>query len=360
MSTIIIKDTLRQSVEAASGGLQTIVYTKKGQPCFMNVLTKFDLSQIDSSLSGAHPAFKVDDKELSQILIGTYQMRVIDGEMVSQPYSVPTRSVVSLQYAIQTARASGPGFHAITNAEWAALQCLAWKNQQYPKGANWLGYDFNDPSLYGVRVDGQPVGTNNGGGIIYTGSGPVEFRHNLAYNGISDLNGNVNERVTGLRSVYGEIQVLANNNAASSAHDLLDTSADWRAISGEDGSLILPDGNGTTANSIKLTSGSVASAADYTLTLTSALFQTTAIMNSTGKAVTSLALKKLQVLGLYPFTSTADGDFLISNKSVISYAMRGGHSNNGIGAGINALSLSALNTDMNQDISSRLAYYSVV
>ncbi|MDE4663436.1 hypothetical protein PXW78_27055, partial [Klebsiella pneumoniae] len=88
MATILIKDRLRQSVEAASGGLQTIVYTKKGQPCFMNVLAKFDLSEVDSSLSGTHPAFIVDDKEFSQILIGTYQMRVIDGEMVSQPYSV--------------------------------------------------------------------------------------------------------------------------------------------------------------------------------------------------------------------------------------------------------------------------------
>ncbi|HBR1089003.1 hypothetical protein ABDW86_14750 [Klebsiella pneumoniae] len=358
MSTIIIKDTLRQSVEAASGGLQTIVYTKKGQPCFMNVLTEFDLSQIDSSLSGAHPAFIVDGTELSQILIGTYQMRVIDGEMVSQPYSVPTGSGVSLPYAIQTARASGPGFHAITNAEWAALQCLAWKNQQYPKGANWRGYDFNDPSLYGVRTDGQPVGTNNGGGLIYTGSGPVEFRHNLAYNGISDLNGNINERVTGLRCVYGELQVLANNNAASSAHDLLDTSADWRAISGEDGSLISPDGNGTTANSVKLKSGSVASAADYTLTLAIPQFQTATILNSTGKAVTSLALKKLQILGLYPFLS-ADSDIFTINTSVIGYGMRGGNSNNGVGAGINVLSLSALSTDTYQGISSRLAYYPV-
>lgn len=356
MATILIKDRLRQSVEAASGGLQTIVYTKKGQPCFMNVLTKFNLSEIDSSLSGTHPAFIVDGKELSQILIGTYQMQVIDGEMVSQPYTVPTRNTVSLPYAIQTARASGPGFHAITNAEWAALQCLAWKNQQYPKGANLYGRDIDDPSLYGVRVDGQPAGTASGSGLIYTGSGPTEFRHNLAYNGISDLNGN--EHVSGLRCVYGELQVLANNDAASASHDLLDTSSDWRAISGIDGSLITPDGNGTTANSIKLKSGSVASAADYTLTLTSGRFQTTTILNSTGKAVTSLALKKLQVLGLYPFLSI-DSDVLLINASVIGYPQRGGHNSNAAAAGINTLVLSNLSINMGENISSRLAYYSV-
>ncbi len=38
MTTILIKDTLRQSVEAASGGLQTVLYTAKGQPSFMNII----------------------------------------------------------------------------------------------------------------------------------------------------------------------------------------------------------------------------------------------------------------------------------------------------------------------------------
>ena len=43
MTTILIKDALRQSVEAASGGLQTVLYTAKGQPSFMNIIEKFDM-----------------------------------------------------------------------------------------------------------------------------------------------------------------------------------------------------------------------------------------------------------------------------------------------------------------------------
>ena len=41
--TILIKDSLRQSVEAASGGEQTVLYTTKGQPTYMNIIQKFDL-----------------------------------------------------------------------------------------------------------------------------------------------------------------------------------------------------------------------------------------------------------------------------------------------------------------------------
>ena len=47
--TILIKDSLRQSVEVASGGLQTVLYTAKGQPTYMNIIQKYDMSTIDAS-----------------------------------------------------------------------------------------------------------------------------------------------------------------------------------------------------------------------------------------------------------------------------------------------------------------------
>ena len=77
--TILVKDSLRQSVEIASGGEQTVLYTAKGQPTYMNIIKKFDMSTIDPSLSGTHPAFIVDGVEKPEIFIGTYQGRIVGG-----------------------------------------------------------------------------------------------------------------------------------------------------------------------------------------------------------------------------------------------------------------------------------------
>ncbi|WFL59424.1 hypothetical protein P8T61_10425, partial [Klebsiella pneumoniae] len=56
--TILIQDSLRRAVEAASGGAQTVLYTSAGDPSFVNIIPKFDVSTIDASLgSGTHPAF---------------------------------------------------------------------------------------------------------------------------------------------------------------------------------------------------------------------------------------------------------------------------------------------------------------
>ena len=56
----------------------------------------------------------------------------------------------------------------------------------------------------------------------------------------------------GVRTVYGELQVMANNNGADSANSQGASSTKWMAINADDGSYITPDGSGTTANSVKL------------------------------------------------------------------------------------------------------------
>lgn len=51
-----VKDSLRQGVESASGGLCTVMYTKRGQPVFLRRIPRFNLEDIDPSLgTGPHP-----------------------------------------------------------------------------------------------------------------------------------------------------------------------------------------------------------------------------------------------------------------------------------------------------------------
>lgn len=67
-----------------------------------------------------------------------------------------------------------------------------------------------------------------------------------------EINSNVWEWVLGLRLVKGELQIIADNNAADSSCDSSASSTAWKAIKASDGTLITPDGNGTTEGSVKL------------------------------------------------------------------------------------------------------------
>lgn len=93
---------------------------------------------------------------------------------------------------------------------------------------------------------------NNKTARVLTGTGPVTWSHNGQMDGIYDMNGNVWEWVLGLRWVNGEVQILADNNAADSSADLTASSAAWKAINAADGTLVTPDGSGTTAGTLKM------------------------------------------------------------------------------------------------------------
>ena len=60
------------------------------------------------------------------------------------------------------------------------------------------------------------------------------------------------EWCTGLRLVYGELQIIPDNNAADPTCDLSASSAEWKAINAATGELVTPDGNGPTAGTVKL------------------------------------------------------------------------------------------------------------
>ena len=96
------------------------------------------------------------------------------------------------------------------------------------------------------------VQDNNKTARVLTGTGPDTWSHNGKMDGIFDMNGNVWEWVLGLRLVKGELQIIADNNAADSSCDSSASSTARKAINAADGTLITPDGNGTTEGSVKL------------------------------------------------------------------------------------------------------------
>ena len=350
--TILIKDSLRQSVELASGGLQTVMYTAKGQPTYMNIIQKYDMSTIDASLSGTHPAFIVDGVEKPEIFIGTYQGKIVSGELLSLPNVDPT---VSTNYDnfLNAARASGNGHHLITNAEWSAVALQCYKNGTQPMGNSYYGRSSEDPLLIGRRQDGLNPGNTSGSARTLTGSGPVQWRHNGKENGIADLSSNVWEWNSGMRIFNGEIQVIANNNASKLAIDLGAASTEWKAINGETGNLVTPDGSGTTVGTIKYADGGTA---DYTINGSNF----GGIRNlSTTKPVTAAALARLKALCLYPHTENTasyNGDYFGKSMTGETLPLRGGSWYNAAIAGVFALYLSFARSKTDTGFGARPAF----
>ena len=261
-TTIIVKDTLRQAVEAASNGKQTVLYTAKGQPSFVNIIPKKTIRQAFAGWTNdnVHPAFIINGVEQSYLYVGTYEGYVSNGELVSQPNR--KRNLMGGVEAWTKAKAAGANWHCMTAPEKALLAALCiTEGSVEPRGnsgggASYYGYDQNDPTQKGRRDDGKEAIAANGNSGIYTGSGPVSFRHNQDFNGISDLAGNYYGWLFGHRMISGEFQTYNDNDfAAVTADDIaaivMSTqyadNTGWQAFSSTTAAQITPTFTGTYA-----------------------------------------------------------------------------------------------------------------
>jgi hypothetical protein len=318
MPTIFIKDDFRASVEAASGGRQTVLYTAAGHPSVMNIIPAFNWEDValPTALTalgtGLCSAFKVNGATKSEIFYGTYPGIVKDGNLISLPGVVPTVNQSFDTFRAQVA-ANGPGWHLTSNAERIAIALWCFKNGFMPRGNNNYGRAELNTYETARRPDGKAPGYTTSGGITLTGSGPTSWRHDNSPFGIEGLNGNVWDWCTGLRVAGGEYQVLADNNAADNTKDVGVTSVQWKAIDGVTGALVTPTFTGTiaggdyvptTANSVRLAASGTA---DYTLVVTAgAAFQS--ITNpATVNKIQAAAIIVLKQLGLVPVTSDVNG-----------------------------------------------------
>lgn len=227
-----------------------LLYDDKGMPSIMVKIPKMTYAQLGLGTSNAtFPAFIVNGVEKDAIWISKYQNIVQNDRAYSLPGEDPKASI-TFDTALQVCKNKGAGWHCITNMEWALLALWCKHNGTMPKGNNNYGKDSSETAYKAI-----PSMARDAEGRIQrvaTGTGPLSWSHDGTPSGIWDLNGNVREWNGGIRTVYGELQVLADNNAADNTKSQAANSTEWKAIDATTGALITPNGSGTTANSVKM------------------------------------------------------------------------------------------------------------
>jgi hypothetical protein len=201
----ITKDTLLLALSAASGGKLMVKYNVNGDPLIMVRIPKFNLEDIDASLgAGPHPAFVVNGVIKNEIYIGAYPAIIEKGCALSIPGLSPKVSI-TFDQAKAACAANGPGFHLMTNWEWAAIALWCLKNGSQPRGNT-----NNGKSHEAAWETGTPTPDN--ASKTLGGSGPVSWRHDNSIGGIADLVGNIWEWLDGLKSIDGRLYFPADNN----------------------------------------------------------------------------------------------------------------------------------------------------
>lgn len=355
--TIHVPDSLRQQVEACSGGRNTVLYTAKGQPSIMYILPRFNVQDIDASLgTGTHPAFIVNGVAKRELFIGKYLASYSNGEAVSVPNADPLTSV-SFDTALGYTASNGPGWHLMTNAEWAAIALWCWKNGFMPRGNNNYGRDHSQTYETGRRIDGKAPGDTSGTARTLTGSGPQSWNHDNSIAGIADLNGNVWEWNGGLRLNGGEIQIIQNNDAADNTVDQSATSTLWKAINASDGSLVAPGTAGTLKYDATAANGTGNVQLDDTIDYQSDGSGSASVVFESLAADAGITVPAiLKQLCLFPVGASLGGDYLYATNYGERLPFRGSRWLYGASAGVFALNLTALRSIVATSVGFRCAY----
>lgn len=333
--------------------LNSVMLDRFGNPSVMVYVKKFYLDQvIDGAPHLPHPAFAVDGKELDGFYLSKFPNVLIHGYACSLPDQDPATRI-DLDRAADACIGKGDGYHLMTAMEWGAIALLCQKNGWLPYGNNDGGKDAREPhtvAKIAYRDDERDICRTQ------TGTSPVEWSHNRREDGIYDLNANVWEWVGGLRLVRGELQILPHGEVSQK-----EDSPHWRAINGKNGSLLIPDGHGTTPNSVKL---------DFINERWT--YVTDPVTNSLAKARHCLfahlnaptlcesARLWLYALGMLPIGKSLENtevEFYANNGAAERMAFRGGRWGQGLNSGVFKSCMDDPRTYTGDAVGFRSAYY---
>jgi hypothetical protein len=290
-----------------------IILDDKGLPSVMVRVPKLKNSDLYAGGdSSTHPAWLVNGVEVPEIYISKYLNVVRGGRAYSLPGEDPA-SGMTWDTARSYCEAKGRGWHMMTKPEYAAIALWCKKNGFMPWGNNSYGKDSRE-----TLVKAIPATFDGEGKTLHTltGTGPVEWSHDKTVNGIFDLNGNVSEWTGGVRTVFGEIQVQPNNNGADSSNLQTAVATTWRAIDATTGLFVVPNGTGTTPNSVKV--DSVASKPQFRSAIVTQSSDFSGIISeiTCDASVSAAAQAVLKAYGLLPDDAGFDyqGDRLYFNN----------------------------------------------
>ena len=248
-------DVANLALQVACGASNELKYDDKNMPSVMVKIPKVTWADVGIGTStDVFPAFKVNGQEIDAIYFSKY----MNIKQNSRAYSLPGQDYannINMNDSIAACTAKGEGWHLQTRLEWMAIALWCLKNGTLPKGNNDYGKDSSETVYQAIPMTKDGTGKTL---HVAGGTGPLTWSHNRQQDGIWDLNGNGYEWVGGVRTVYGELQVLSKdgltfgNDAADPDNSQAANSALWYAIDGTTGALITPNGSGTTTNSLKI------------------------------------------------------------------------------------------------------------
>lgn len=299
-----------------------VIFDDRGRPDILVVFTPDEL-KLPDTLKG---------RKVKEYAISKYPNTMIDGRPYSLPFMPPAVNI-NHDEAIRLCEAKGPGWHLITNDEWAALARQSWENDTVPTGNTNGGESHSHPE--------EKVTTyKDCYGKTLAGSGPITWNHDRTAEGVADMVGNVWEHVGGVRFLDGQVQIIPNNEAAAGADQSPD-SKEWTAIYTPDGDPVYYE---VWDGEIRL--------------------QPTApdVKDSDGVPFCDLHERadmdvpdKLIELGLYPAPGYESEEYFWLDTDGERCVYRGGHWNYGADAGVFSLYGNGSRSDVNTNIGFRSA-----